>query len=101
HCLWGVDGRLSVRVLDRFGPYGPALAPGVTRPSPCRSRCSVHRREELYARSACLKGVRFSAFRAAKTLTRWGKPQMNALALPAAISLSRRRPEILVHEPAV
>jgi hypothetical protein len=23
----GVDGRLSVRVLDRFGPYG---APGVT-----------------------------------------------------------------------
>src|SRR5262245_58012495 len=27
HCLWGVDGRLSVRVLDRFGPYGPALAP--------------------------------------------------------------------------
>ena len=30
HCLWGVDGRLSVRVLDTFGPYGPALAPGVT-----------------------------------------------------------------------
>ena len=26
----GVDGRLSVRVLDRFGPYRPALAPGVT-----------------------------------------------------------------------
>src|SRR5215472_8024325 len=32
HCLWGVDGRLSVRVLDTFGPYGPALllAPHVT-----------------------------------------------------------------------
>jgi len=24
----GVHGRLSVRVLDTFGPYGPALAPG-------------------------------------------------------------------------
>ena len=27
--LWW-DGRLSVRVLDTFGPYGPVLAPGVT-----------------------------------------------------------------------
>ena len=26
----GVDGRLSVRMLDTFGPYGSALAPGVT-----------------------------------------------------------------------
>ena len=26
----GVDGRLWCGLLDTFGPYGPALAPGVT-----------------------------------------------------------------------
>ena len=30
HRLWSVGRQAVVRVLDTFGPYRPALAPGVT-----------------------------------------------------------------------